>query len=249
MWGPFNCLMTYAWSRAASLIYAGERDGLGFRDTVQDMLGVMHAISGEAVRAAGADDYRASLHRRSHAGGEQFAHHPGSERAPREEEYRSDDCLWLFNAIPAYVKETGDLAFYRKGPALCRQRRRHRARPHEARHRIQPGAHGRARPALRPLRRLERLHSPGPAGRDRLCRLPTSLRARGLSWRSATLLARRGRKSWAQRCISTSWTANCAAMPGTENGICAPIAAMDSSSARTKATRARSFSIRNPGHC
>jgi cellobiose phosphorylase len=48
MWGPFNCLITYAWSRAASLIYAGERDGLGFRDTVQDMLGVLHAIPDEA---------------------------------------------------------------------------------------------------------------------------------------------------------------------------------------------------------
>ncbi len=50
MWSPFNCLMTYAWSRAASLIYAGERDGLGYRDTVQDMLGVMHAIPAEAVQ-------------------------------------------------------------------------------------------------------------------------------------------------------------------------------------------------------
>ena len=42
MWSPFNCLMTFAWSRMASLIYSGERDGLGYRDTVQDFMGVMH---------------------------------------------------------------------------------------------------------------------------------------------------------------------------------------------------------------
>ena len=114
MWGPFNCLMTYAWSRAASLIYAGERDGLGYRDTVQDMLGVMHAIPAEAVRRL-----ELMITGQVASGGampvvKQFAHSPGSEAAPREDEYRSDDCLWLFNAIPAYVKETGDLSFYRK---------------------------------------------------------------------------------------------------------------------------------------
>ncbi|MGA7711419.1 MAG: hypothetical protein WCA81_05920 [Rhizomicrobium sp.] len=114
MWGPFNCLMTYAWSRAASLIYAGERDGLGYRDTVQDMLGVMHAIPAEAVLRL-----ELMITGQVASGGampvvKQFAHSPGSEAAPREDEYRSDDCLWLFNAIPAYVKETGDLAFYRK---------------------------------------------------------------------------------------------------------------------------------------
>ena len=110
MWSPFNCAMTYAWSRAASLIYAGERDGLGFRDTVQDMLGVMHAIPREAVARL-----ELMINGQVSTGGampvvKQFAHKPGSEAAPREEEYRSDDCLWLFNAIPAYVKETGDLA-------------------------------------------------------------------------------------------------------------------------------------------
>ncbi|MGB7759873.1 MAG: glycosyl hydrolase family 65 protein, partial [Bryobacteraceae bacterium] len=114
MWSPFNCLMTYAWSRAASLIYAGERDGLGYRDTVQDMLGVLHAIPAEAVRRL-----ELMITGQVSTGGampvvKQFAHHPGSERAPRDEEYRSDDCLWLFNAIPAYVKETGDLSFYGK---------------------------------------------------------------------------------------------------------------------------------------
>jgi cellobiose phosphorylase len=114
MWGPFNCLMTYAWSRAASLIYAGERDGLGYRDTVQDMLGVMHAIPTEAVRRL-----ELMITGQVSTGGampvvKQFAHRPGSEHAPREEDYRSDDCLWLFNSIPAYVKETGDLSFYSK---------------------------------------------------------------------------------------------------------------------------------------
>jgi cellobiose phosphorylase len=114
MWGPFNCLITYAWSRAASLIYAGERDGLGFRDTVQDMLGVMHTIPQEAGQRL-----EMMITGQVSTGGampvvRQFDHHPGSESAPREEDYRSDDCLWLFNAIPAYVKETGDLAFYHK---------------------------------------------------------------------------------------------------------------------------------------
>ena len=114
MWSPFNCLMTYAWSRAASLIYAGERDGLGFRDTVQDMLGVMHTIPAEAIRRL-----ELMITGQVSTGGampvvKQFAHRPGSEHAPREEDYRSDDCLWLFNAIPAYVKETGDLSFYGK---------------------------------------------------------------------------------------------------------------------------------------
>jgi cellobiose phosphorylase len=41
-------------------------------------------------------------------------HKPGKEIPPKEEQYRSDDCLWLFNTIPAYVKETGDIDFYSK---------------------------------------------------------------------------------------------------------------------------------------
>jgi N,N'-diacetylchitobiose phosphorylase len=114
MWSPFNCLMTYAWSRAASLIYAGERDGLGYRDTVQDILGVLHTIPAEAGQRL-----ELMITGQVSTGGampvvKQFAHRPGSEAPPREEEYRSDDALWLFNTIPAYVKETGDLSFYDK---------------------------------------------------------------------------------------------------------------------------------------
>jgi N,N'-diacetylchitobiose phosphorylase len=112
VWGLHNCLITFAWSRAASLVYSGERDGLGFRDSVQDILGVAAAIP---------EDARARLEllltgQLSNGGAmpvvKPFAHHPGHEQGPDPAEYRSDDCLWFFNAIPAYVGETGDLDFY-----------------------------------------------------------------------------------------------------------------------------------------
>jgi N,N'-diacetylchitobiose phosphorylase len=112
VWNAYNCLITYAWSRAASLVYSGERDGLGYRDTVQDLLGVMAAIP---------DDARARLELmltgQASTGGampvvKPFAHKPGHEPAPREDEYRSDDGLWLFDTVLAYVKETGDIAFF-----------------------------------------------------------------------------------------------------------------------------------------
>lgn len=114
MWNPFNCLITYAWSRAASLIYSGERDGLGYRDTVQDLLGVIHNIPEEAGQRL-----ELMITGQCANGGampvvKPFAHSPGREKAPAEEDYRSDDCLWLFNTIPAYVKETGNLYFYDK---------------------------------------------------------------------------------------------------------------------------------------
>lgn len=114
MWSPFNCLMTYAWSRAASLIYSGERDGLGYRDTVQDLLGVLHTIPEDAGKRL-----ELMISGQVSTGGampvvKPFAHHPGREIPPQEEDYRSDDCLWLFNTIPAYVKETGDIAFFDK---------------------------------------------------------------------------------------------------------------------------------------
>lgn len=114
MWSPFNCLMTYAWSRAASLVYSGDRDGLGYRDTVQDLLGVFHIIPAEA-----GNRLELMITGQVGTGGampvvKPFAHKPGQENPPKEEEYRSDDCLWLFNTIPAYVKETGDIAFYEK---------------------------------------------------------------------------------------------------------------------------------------
>jgi cellobiose phosphorylase len=114
VWGGYNALITYAWSRHASMIYNGERDGLGFRDTVQDFLGVIPMMK-EAVR----ERLELMLTGQVSTGGaipviKPFRHRPGHEPAPRPEEYRSDDCQWFFHAVPDYVAETGDLDFYHK---------------------------------------------------------------------------------------------------------------------------------------
>ncbi|MBQ6028504.1 MAG: N,N'-diacetylchitobiose phosphorylase, partial [Treponema sp.] len=113
VWGLYNCLITFAWSRAASLVYNGERDGLGYRDSVQDILGVAAAIPQEA---------EARLVRMISGQCQNGGAIPviskdfnaGHEKAPKPEEFRSDDCQWFFNSIPCYVAETGDFDFYKK---------------------------------------------------------------------------------------------------------------------------------------
>jgi cellobiose phosphorylase len=114
VWGLYNCLVTFAWSRAASLVYNGERDGLGFRDSVQDLLGVTAAIPEQARQRL-----ELLLTGQVSNGGaipiiQPFTHRPGQEKTPAAEDYRSDDCLWFFNTVPAYVNETGELDFYKK---------------------------------------------------------------------------------------------------------------------------------------
>lgn len=114
VWGPYNALITYAWSRHASLVYTGERDGLGFRDTVQDFLGALPLLH-DGIRGR----LELMLTGQLSNGGaipviQPFAHTPGRMSPPPKEEYRSDDCLWFFNAIPDFVAETGDVEFYRK---------------------------------------------------------------------------------------------------------------------------------------
>ena len=114
VWNAYNCLITYAWSRAASLVYSGERDGLGYRDTVQDLMGVIGAIPTLAR-----ERLELMLTGQVATGGampvvKPFAHRPGHEPPPRDDNYQSDDGLWLFDTVALYAKETGDVAFFDK---------------------------------------------------------------------------------------------------------------------------------------
>jgi cellobiose phosphorylase len=118
-WNSYNCFMTFIWSRAASFIYCGLRNGYGYRDTVQDIQGVIHLAPEMAV-----EKIRFMLSAQvNHGGGlplVKFTHNPGHEDTPEDAsyvketghpEYRADDALWLFPTIYKYVAESGNLSF------------------------------------------------------------------------------------------------------------------------------------------
>ena len=111
VWHAYQTHMTFNWSRGVSLIEAGDRDGLGYRDTVQDMLAVIHAIP-EAVR----ERLDMILTGQTEEGGamplvKPLTHTPGAETTPTAEQYRSDDPLWLPITVANFVYETGDVAY------------------------------------------------------------------------------------------------------------------------------------------
>lgn len=118
-WNAYNSFMTFTWSRAASFIYCGLRNGFGYRDTVQDIQGVIHLAPEQA-----AEKLRFMLSAQAANGGGlplvKFTHDPGHEDTPDDDSYvketghpayRADDALWLFPTVYKYIAETGDAAF------------------------------------------------------------------------------------------------------------------------------------------
>ena len=118
-WNAYNCFMTFIWSRAASFIYCGLRNGYGYRDTVQDIQGIIHLAPEMAV-----EKIRFMLSAQVNNGGGlplvKFTHNPGHEDTPDDASYvketghpayRADDALWLFPTVYKYIAETGNKEF------------------------------------------------------------------------------------------------------------------------------------------
>ena len=118
-WNAYNCFMTFIWSRAASFFYCGLRNGYGYRDTVQDIQGVIHLAPEMAV-----EKIRFMLSAQVDNGGGlplvKFTHNAGHEDTPDDASYvketghpayRADDALWLFPTVYKYISESGNLAF------------------------------------------------------------------------------------------------------------------------------------------
>ena len=118
-WNAFQCFTTFVWSRAASLIYCGERNGYGYRDTVQDIQGIIH-LDPEMARKQLTFMLSAQVHHGAGLPLVKYSHNPGYEDTPEQESYvkatghphyRADDALWLFPTVYKYIAETGNTAY------------------------------------------------------------------------------------------------------------------------------------------
>ncbi len=119
VWNAYQCFITFIWSRAASFIYCGLRNGYGYRDTVQDIQGIIHL---DPALAKGKITFMLSA-QVDNGGGlplVKFDHNAGHEDTPDDPSYvqatghpsyRADDALWLFPTIVKYIGESGDIAY------------------------------------------------------------------------------------------------------------------------------------------
>lgn len=119
VWNAYQCFITFIWSRAASFIYCGLRNGYGYRDTVQDIQGIIHLDPDMAL-----EKIRFMLSAQVNNGAGlplvKFDHNAGHEDTPDDDSYvratghpsyRADDALWLFPTIVKYIGESGNKDF------------------------------------------------------------------------------------------------------------------------------------------
>lgn len=104
IWNQYQCMVTYNLSRSASYFESGISRGMGFRDSNQDLIGIVHMIPERArerildLAATQFEDgsayhqYQPLTRKGNDAIGSGF----------------NDDPLWLILGTSAYIKETGD---------------------------------------------------------------------------------------------------------------------------------------------
>jgi len=104
IWNAYQCMITFNLSRSASSFESGIGRGMGFRDSNQDLLGLVHMVPDRA-RGRILDIAATQLP----SGGAYHQYQPltktGNDAVGSG---FNDDPLWLIVAVAAYVKETGD---------------------------------------------------------------------------------------------------------------------------------------------
>ncbi|HHY95186.1 MAG TPA: glycosyl transferase family 36, partial [Firmicutes bacterium] len=103
LWSKYQSWVTFHWSRMVSY-YIGGGSVIGFRDSCQDLLGILPMDPQAAARKL-----RELLRHQFADGGTLHNWDPVADTGPRTG--HSDDALWPILAVSAYVKETGDIPF------------------------------------------------------------------------------------------------------------------------------------------
>ncbi len=129
-WTLYQAETCVVWSRFASFIEVGGRTGLGYRDTSQDVMSVVHSNPAkcrqrivELLRAQVSQGYGLHLFDPDWFDEEKqkapafksptIAHAPDRKSLIHGIEHAcSDDALWIVPAVCEYIKETGDVALF-----------------------------------------------------------------------------------------------------------------------------------------
>ena len=110
IWNQYQCMVTFFMSRSASYFESGIGRGMGFRDSNQDLAGIVHMIPDRArqrildIAATQFPDggcyhqYQPLTKRGNHDVGSGF----------------NDDPLWLIFGVTTYIKETGDFGILKE---------------------------------------------------------------------------------------------------------------------------------------
>lgn len=104
VWHPYECQMTFNWSRFISYYERGVTRGFGFRDSMQDVLGAMYASAKQCK-----ERIKMLLAIQLSDGSAKSVYFPTTKKA--EGGGRSDDHLWSIFSVCTYIRETGDTAF------------------------------------------------------------------------------------------------------------------------------------------
>jgi N,N'-diacetylchitobiose phosphorylase len=103
-WNAYQAHTTFSMSRGPSIYEGGIGRGMGFRDSNQDILGVMHSIPQKAKKLI------TDLAKNMFKDGTSY-HQFFRLTGEGDGKGYSDDPLWIILSTTAYVKETGDFKF------------------------------------------------------------------------------------------------------------------------------------------
>ena len=130
IWNLYQAETCVVWSRFASFIEVGGRTGLGYRDTSQDVMSVVHTnpdkcrqrilelLNGQVSAGYGLhlfdpDWFDPEKQKAPKFKSPTIAHPPDVRSLIHGIEHVcSDDALWLVPSVCEYIKETGDIDFF-----------------------------------------------------------------------------------------------------------------------------------------